>query len=252
MLNNNNMNNYNFINNNLNSNMMMNMNNNFNLNNNLNPNNFNANSGYNGNFSQNDSGIFNNSNNLNSNGMNNFNSGSGLNNFNMNNMNQNITNLNNLNMNLANNNVNNNFNQNSMNNFKNNGFDSQGFNIMLNNFSIKDNEDEEWMKGFKMAVEEFNNMENSKSRDYNVTFKTSNGITTYIKVESETTLSHLIEIYFERINRKYLIRNNEIDFIYNAMKILYENNNTPVENFFKITFNPTIMVLDPQNLIKEK
>jgi hypothetical protein len=105
--------------------------------------------------------------------MNNFSSGSGLNNINMNNMNQNI--INNLNMNFPNNNLNinnNNFNQNSMNNFNNIGFGFQGLN-MFNNFGNRNtkfiDEDEEWMKGFEMV----NNEEVTNSINYNVTFKTT-------------------------------------------------------------------------------
>ena len=186
--------------------------------------------------------------------MNNFNSGSALGNFNMNNMNQNITNnhLNNPNTNFANNNFNmnnNNFNQNLMNNFNNNSFGFPGFNMMINNFGIRDDEDnDEWLKDFKMAVEEVNKV-NSKSEVYNVTFKTTRGKTTNIKVGRGTTLSHLIEMYFERINRISLMGNNNIVFISNAMKISHKNNNIPVEDFFKNTFSPYILVCDTSDLI---
>ena len=188
--------------------------------------------------------------------MNNFNSGSGLNNFNMNmnNMNQNITNnhLNNPNTNFANNNFNmnnNNFNQNLMNNFNNNDFGFPGFNMMINNFGIRDYEDnDEWMKGFKMAVEEVNEL-NSKLENYNVIFKTTRGKKTNIKVGKGTTLSHLIEKYFERINRKSLMGNNKIVFIYNGDKILYNNNNTPVEDFFKNLSLSIITILDTSDLL---
>ena len=246
----NNNNNNNFINNNFNSSMMNfninNANNNFH-NNNLNPKTFDIN------VTPNNFGKLTN-NNLNSNGMNNFNSGSALGNFNMNNMNQNITNnhLNNPNTNFANNNFNmnnNNFNQNLMNNFNNNGFGFPGFNMMINNFGIRDDEDnDEWMKAFKMGIEEVNKV-NSKSEVYNVTFKTNRGKTTNIKVGRGTTLSHLIEMYFERINRISLMGNNNIVFISNGMKISHKNNNIPVEDFFKNTFSPYILVCDNSDLI---
>ena len=43
--------------------------------------------------------------------------------------------------------------------------------------------------------------------------------------------------------------NNNIVFISNGMKISHKNNNIPVEDFFKNTFSPYILVCDTSDLI---
>ena len=153
-----------------------------------------------------------------------------------NNINSNMFN-NNMNQNISNNNFNNNMNNFPMNNFNNNGFDL--------NFQ-NSNEEEEWIKVFKMVVEE-----------YKFIFKTSNGIKTEIKAPFVTTISQLLEKYLKIVNREYLIGNNsKISFIHNTIKLKFEDH-TLVEDYF-INYNSdsyiTIAIIDVNNIIggKEK
>ena len=258
MINNNMMNNNNIQNNNMmmnnyiqnNNNMMMNngvqnnnnmmMNNNIQNNNMMNnniQNNFNSNNmNFNNNFNQNMS----NYNKLNPRTIiskHNFIKNLPSNNFGINNnINSNMFN-NNMNQNISNNNFNNNMNNFPMNNFNNNGFDL--------NFQ-NSNEEEEWIKVFKMVVEE-----------YKFIFKTSNGIKTEIKAPFVTTISQLLEKYLKIVNREYLIGNNsKISFIHNTIKLKFEDH-TLVEDYFK-NYNSdsyiTIAIVDVNCIIggKEK
>ena len=235
----------------LNNNNILNNNNDINMvnNNNYNQSNFNNNinqSIYNNNFNQsnlnnNNQNMINNKNNclnpktMNINRLNpkTFNTGNNINN-------------NNLNHNIINNNYNN-INQNIFNNNLNNYYNNQNFQSPNTMYTIKE---EEWMKGFKMAVEE---TYISSLKDYNCIFKTSLGFTTNIIAKSEMTIDQLLKKYLEKENKKYLIGNNNslISFVYNGKKIFF-GDNTLVKNYFVYGDFSIIIVNDPWNLIKGK
>ena len=132
--------------------------------------------------------------------------------------------------NMSNNNFNNN-----MNNFPNNNFNIMGFGPNPQN-SLFD-EDEEWMKGFKMSadVEEIDS--------FAFTFKTTRGIKTQVKVGGKVTISQLLEKYLEIVNREYLIgKDTGITFIHDAKKINFEDN-TLVEKYFNnCSFDSNIFI----------
>ena len=147
-----------------------------------------------------------------------------------NNMNQNSGNFNfNMNQNISNNNFNNN-----MNSFPNNNFNTIGFGLNFQN--SLDDIDEEWMKGFKMVVENV----------YKFTFKTTRGTQTQVKVRGEATISQLLEKYLEIVNRKYLIligNDIKIMFLFNAKRLNFEEH-TLVENYFnKYNSNSNIIII---------
>ena len=118
--------------------------------------------------------------------------------------------------NISNNNFNNN-----MNNFLNNNFNHIGFG--LNTQNSLDNNEELWMKGFRMAVKEVNS--------FKFIFKTTIGIQTHVTVGFGTTISQLLEKYLKIVNREYLIGNTKIFFIYIGNKLNF-GDHTLVEKYF--------------------
>ena len=115
-------------------------------------------------------------------------------------------------------------------------------------------EDEEWMKGFKMAVEEVNSNtdpdENKPGPRINIIFNTTQGTTHNIAAPHGTTVEQALEKYLKRVGRPDLIgtQDNKICFLWNATKMKF-GDNTPVEQFFKNAINPKIVVNDINNLI---
>ena len=115
-------------------------------------------------------------------------------------------------------------------------------------------EEEEWMKGFKMAVQEVNSNadsdENKPGPRVNVIFNTTQGTTHNIAAPYGTTVHQTLEKYLKRVGRPELIgtQDNKICFLWNATKMKF-GDNTPVEQFFKNAINPKIVVNDINNLI---
>ena len=114
-------------------------------------------------------------------------------------------------------------------------------------------EDEEWMKGFKMGVQEVNNVANSVDNQpgpkINVVFNTTQGTTHNLIFPYGTTMSEAIEKYLQRVGRPDLIGNTDkICFLVNAQKIKY-NDKTPIEQYFRNNANPKIVVNDTNELI---
>ena len=234
----------NIIGNNLENNFFNNMNIN---NQNIINNNFGANN-QNYNYNMN---IINN-NNLNQNIKNNNNN---FNNFNLNdNMMNNAYNNNNNNNNGQNNNINNFYNQNQNMNINNNNYNPMmgmmkqemtGINpLMMNMNEMMQNnyaQDEEWMKGFQLGVEEMNSKE--------TIFTTIQGHKTNINVKKGTTIDELLRKYLKNENREYLINNKEIVYLYNGTALKF-GNNTKIETFFE-DIKPQIVVNDVYHLIGE-
>ena len=155
------------------------------------------------------------------------------------------------NMMMNNNNFfpNNNFLQNFNMNMNNNIF--PGMNNNINNMMFnQNNKEEEWLKGFKMGVEEANNLANEdNSPKMNVEFRTTNGISNIIIVKYGTTIDQLLIKYLNRVNSPELIgdKDNKITFLFNACKLRF-GDQTPVEVFFKNMSNPIVVVNDVDNM----
>ena len=105
--------------------------------------------------------------------------------------------------------------------------------------------DEEWLKGFKMGVQE----EPSKPKK-NIIFKTTQGFSTNLGVDLDLTIDELLKKYLKHVGREELIGvdTGRICFLYNARKLKF-GDKTTVKAFFKATENPKIVINDVNNLI---
>ena len=133
--------------------------------------------------------------------------------------------------------MNNNFMPNMMNN--NNNFFMPNM-MMNNNFNFMPN----------MMMNNNNNFNpNIEDKIICASFKTTNGSIININAKFGTTVGQLIEIFFKRVERPelYAEKSDKIVFVFNACKIRYDDQ-TPVEEFFKLAPNPTIIVNDVYNL----
>ena len=124
---------------------------------------------------------------------------------------------------------------------------SQGMNM-----AMMDNE--EWLKGFQMGVDEVNALDQQESQNdgpkINVIFKTTQGTTTAMVYDYGTTIDKSLEKYLKRVGRPdlYQQKSNKICFLFNAAQLKI-GDQTKVENFFKNVQNPKVVVNDVNNLI---
>ena len=82
----------------------------------------------------------------------------------------------------------------------------------------------------------------------NIEFKTTKGIRINIEVKYGTTIAELLAIYLKKIERPELIgKSDKIEFLFNACKLRFEDI-TPIEQFFKNSTNPKIVVNDLDDL----
>ena len=127
---------------------------------------------------------------------------------------------------------------------------------MMNMMNMNMNNDEEWMKGFKMGVEEVaggqsDDLDDGKPK-INVIFKTTQGVTHTLVYSYGTTIDAVLRKYLKRVNREDLINDEKnkgkICFLFNAAQLKF-GDNTPIEQFFKGISNPKVVVNDVNNLI---
>ena len=115
-------------------------------------------------------------------------------------------------------------------------------------------EDEEWLKGFQMGVDEVNNLQQQQQAaagpKVNVVFKTTQGSVTNMVFDYVTPVDRALAQYLKRVGKPELIGNlgNEICFLFNANHLKF-GNQTKVEVFFKGVFNPKVVVNDTKNVI---
>ena len=116
-------------------------------------------------------------------------------------------------------------------------------------------EDEEWMKGFQMGVQEVNNPggnfddSNAPGPKLNIIFTTTVGTQRILKFKYGTTVSQAIKKYLDSVGKGELFgQNDKVNFLFNANKIDF-NDNTKVEDKFKNIQLPKIVVNDTQGLI---
>ena len=139
-------------------------------------------------------------------------------------------------------------NMNNMNNMNNNNIIPNN-NIMMSNQMLglnlmgMNNNDEEWLKGFKMGVEEANEEEEyDSSPKINILFKTTQGVTHTIVYKYGTTIDEVLKKYLYRINRPELINEKgKFCFLFNARQLKF-GDKTKVEDFFKGISNPNVVV----------
>ena len=83
----------------------------------------------------------------------------------------------------------------------------------------------------------------------NVIFKTTMGVVTNVLIDYGKTMSDLFQVYLKRVDKIELYNTKDtILFLFNAKKLSFTDN-TKVEDFFKLTPNPTIVVNDVKGLI---
>ena len=125
---------------------------------------------------------------------------------------------------------------------------------MVGGAPLNNDENEEWLKGFKMAVQEVNSTNDSEDNKpgpkMNIIFNTTQGTTHNLVFTYGTTINQALEKYLKRVGRPELIgsTDNKICFLVNAQKLKF-GDNTPIEKFFKGNLNPKIVVNDINNLI---
>ena len=99
-------------------------------------------------------------------------------------------------------------------------------------------EEEEWMKGFKMAVQEVNSSidpdDNKPGPRINIIFNTTQGTSHNIAVPHGTTVNQALEKYLSRVGRPDLYRDksNQICFLFNGSQIKF-GEQQKVEVFFR-------------------
>ena len=96
------------------------------------------------------------------------------------------------------------------------------------------NDDDDWMQGFKMGVEEVNNTTIGTSRN--------------IVLSYGTTIDQALKKYLDQVGKLDLVNSDKISFLFNAAKLNF-GDNTTVEKFFKNSVNPKVVVNDTNNLI---
>ena len=151
---------------------------------------------------------------------------------------------------------NNNFGMGMNNNFMPNMMMNNNFNFMPNmmmNNNWMPNENEEWMKGFHLGVQEVNNIYEEDSNPgpkINIIFKTTKCTTYTMVFNYGTTIDQILKKYLQRIGRHdlYLEKSNKICFLFNAYQLRF-GDKTLVEEFFKHITSPKIVVNDVDNLI---
>ena len=115
--------------------------------------------------------------------------------------------------------------------------------------------DEDWLEGFKMGVEEINNPTTNSDPDLNapgpkinVLFTTTIGTKRNIVLCHGTTIDQALKKYLNAVGKPDLVNSDKISFLFNAAKLEF-GNQTKIENFFKNVMNPKVVVNDTVNLI---
>ena len=121
------------------------------------------------------------------------------------------------------------------------------------NFLGMNGGNEEWMKGYKLAMDEGNinavNNNPTSGDKKSVVFKTTQGVNTTVTIDYGKTVSELIQLYLKRMGKGELFNNRDgICFVFNANKIPFDCQ-TKVEDFFGFNSFPNIIVNDVNNLI---
>ena len=115
-------------------------------------------------------------------------------------------------------------------------------NFNMNNMKIGGNE-EDWMKGYKLAMEEEPKNKKDIIEKKIIIFKTTYGTKIQLCVDYGTTVGDVLIKYLLKINRPELINSSAISFLYNARKIQF-GDKTKIEDFFGCNEYPNIVVND--------
>ena len=126
---------------------------------------------------------------------------------------------------------------------------------MQNMMNMGGGNDEDWLEGFKMGVEEINNPStnsdldaNSPGPKINVLFTTTIGTKRNIVLTHGTSIDEALKKYLNAVGKPELANSDKISFLFNASKLTF-GDQTKIENFFKNVMNPKVVVNDTANLI---
>ncbi len=128
----------------------------------------------------------------------------------------------------------------------------QGMNLGMN-IKMEMMDDEEWLKGLQMGVEEINGLEQLEQQNslnnINIIFKTSQGLTTKMTYSYGTTINEVLKNYLKQVGRPDLIedKGRKITFLHNATQLKF-GDQTTVEKYFK-SDNQSVTVDDINNII---
>ena len=103
------------------------------------------------------------------------------------------------------------------------------------------NEDQEWLEGFKMGVKEVKEKDKSEGPKKNILFTTTAGGHRNLIFNYGTTIDSILKKYLLEINKAELINTDKVIFMFNANK-LHFGDNTPIETKFPNTIIPKIVV----------
>ena len=116
--------------------------------------------------------------------------------------------------------------------------------IGLNLMDMNNNDDAEWMRGFKMAEDEVNEEEEVNTNYMNITFKNTQGVFHTLAFKYGTTIDEILKKYLHRVNKP---DQEKICFLFNANQLKF-GCKTKIEDFFKGISNPKVIVNDVKNL----
>ena len=116
-------------------------------------------------------------------------------------------------------------------------------------------DDDDWLQGFKMGVQEVNNPggddddKNTPGPKITIVFTTTVGTSRNITCNHGTSIDQALKKYLTSVGRPDLYgKSKEIGFLFNANKVDF-GNKTPVESFFRNVTFPKIVVNDTKGLI---
>ena len=148
-------------------------------------------------------------------------------------------------------------NMNNMNNMNNNNNINLSMIIPNNNIMMPNqmlglnlmginNNNEDWLKGFKMGVEEEKYIEEIEKFDnspaINIIFKNSQGVTHTLVFKYGTTIDEVLKKYCHKIiNEPEFICKKKNCFLFNASQLKF-GDKTKIEVFFKGISNPKVVV----------
>ncbi len=155
---------------------------------------------------------------------------------NMNNMNSYMNNNNNINLSMI---------------IPNNNIMMPNQMLGLNLMGINNN-NEDWLKGFKMAVEEEKYIEEIEKFDnspkINIIFKTDQGVTHTLVFKYGTTIDEVLKKYCHRMHEPEFIFKKKKCCLFNARQLKF-GDKTKIEDFFPGISNPKVIVNGVNNLI---
>ena len=124
-----------------------------------------------------------------------------------------------------------------------------GINNMMANSQV---EDQEWLKGFTLGVQEVagSQEEDDGSPKMNCIFTTTKGKKTNVILSLNLTIDQALEKYLKKVGNDdlYTQKSNKICFLFNGVALKF-GDQRKVSDFFGMNKNPNIIVNDVFNLI---